>query len=53
MKGETSFISDISVTNVCHGMLREGLKVSEAVRGDSVMQHFNMSVDIYQLHIYL
>lgn len=51
MKGETSFVSDISVTNVYHGLLREGLKVSKAIRDDSIMQHFKMRISIYQLYI--
>lgn len=53
MKGEISFESGISVTNVYPGLLGEGLKVSEAVRDDFVMQHFNMRIDVYQLYIYL
>lgn len=53
VKGVISFISDISVNNVYHGLLREGLKVSEAVRDDSVMQHLNMGIDyINYMHIY-
>lgn len=53
MKGEISFVSDISVTNVYHGLLRERLRVSEAIRDDSVMQHFKMRIDIYQLYVYI
>lgn len=51
VKGEISFISNISVANVYPGLLREGLKVSEAVRDDFVMQHFNMRIHVYQLYI--